>query len=89
MARIQDLETLIRSHLAGVEHIEIEDLTGTQDHFQATVVAEAFDGLTRVQQHQAVYSALGDLMQGAVHALALHTFTPDAWRKRGNQQIST
>ena len=54
-------------------HVEITDLTGTKDHFQAVVVTRAFDGKTRIEQHQMVYAALGDLMKGPIHALALTT----------------
>ena len=53
--------------------IEVTDLTGTQDHFQALVVTPAFDGKSRVEQHKMVYAALGELMDGAIHALALTT----------------
>jgi stress-induced morphogen len=53
--------------------IEIADLTGTNDHFQAIVVTPAFEGKTRIQQHQMVYAALGELMNGPIHALALTT----------------
>lgn len=53
--------------------VEVTDLTGTEDHFQAVVVTRAFDGKTRVEQHQMVYAALGDLMHGPIHALALTT----------------
>jgi stress-induced morphogen len=53
--------------------IEITDLTGTRDHFQAVVVSRAFDGKTRVEQHKMVYAALGELMNGDIHALALTT----------------
>jgi stress-induced morphogen len=53
--------------------VEVTDLTGTQDHFQATVIARAFDGKSRVEQHKMVYAALGELMDGAIHALALTT----------------
>jgi stress-induced morphogen len=53
--------------------IEVTDLTGTSDHFQAVVVTCAFDGKTRVEQHRMVYAALGELMNGAIHALALTT----------------
>jgi len=48
-------------------------------HFQARVMSPLFVGKTRVQQHQLVYGALGDLMHEAIHALALRTFTPDQW----------
>ncbi|MGE0786271.1 MAG: BolA family protein [Sandaracinaceae bacterium] len=74
------LETRIRSQLDGTTVIEIEDLTGTKDHYRAVIVSEAFVGKSRVQQHQAVYGALGELMAGPVHALSLATYTPDAWK---------
>jgi stress-induced morphogen len=53
--------------------VEVTDLTGTKDHFQAIVVTRAFDGKTRIEQHQMVYAALGELMAGDIHALALTT----------------
>jgi stress-induced morphogen len=58
--------------------VEVTDLTGTQDHFQAVVVAHEFAGRTRVEQHKLVYAALGELMSGAIHALALTTRAPDS-----------
>ncbi len=61
--------------------IVLTDLTGTQDHYQARIVSEAFAGQTPIQQHQAVYRALGDAMKGPIHALALKTYTPDAWQQ--------
>jgi stress-induced morphogen len=57
--------------------VEVTDLTGTQDHFQAVVVAQAFRGRSRVDQHKMVYQALGELMQGPIHALALTTRASD------------
>ncbi len=53
--------------------VELTDLTGTSDHFQAVVVTRAFEGKTRVEQHKMVYAALGELMDGPIHALALTT----------------
>ncbi len=53
--------------------VEITDLTGTHDHFQALVVTAVFDGKSRIEQHQMVYAALGELMKGDIHALALTT----------------
>ena len=48
-------------------------------HFEAVVVSPQFIGKNKVQQHQLVYLALGDRMRSEVHALAIRTFTPDAW----------
>jgi stress-induced morphogen len=38
--------------------------------------------MSRVGQHQAVYRALGDLMKGPIHALALNTYAPDVYAKK-------
>ena len=46
-------------------------------HFEATVVAEAFRGKLPLARHRMVYATLGELMGGAIHALALKTLTPD------------
>ena len=54
----------------------VEDLTGTGDHFRAEVVSERFEGLSRIEQHQLVYSIFGDEIGGAIHALSLKTSTP-------------
>jgi stress-induced morphogen len=62
--------------------IELVDLTGGEDHYQARIVSEAFEGKTLIEQHQLVYRALGDAMHGPIHALALKTYTPEAWGKR-------
>jgi stress-induced morphogen len=57
--------------------VEVSDLTGTADHFQAIVVAQEFQGKSRIEQHKMVYAALGELMtDGAIHALALTTRAP-------------
>ena len=68
----QTLESLLLAAFPGAR-VEVADLTGTQDHFQALVVAPAFEGKTRIEQHQMVYAALGELMKGEIHALALTT----------------
>jgi stress-induced morphogen len=53
--------------------IDLKDLAGDNDHWQAHVVSAAFKGKTRVQQHQMVYEALGGRMGDVLHALALTT----------------
>ena len=57
--------------------VDVEDLTGGGDHLQVRVVSTAFDGLSRIRQHQLVYGALRqELATEAIHALALQTSTP-------------
>jgi stress-induced morphogen len=56
--------------------IEIEDLRGDNDHFSATVTSAAFQGKTRIEQHQMVYAALQGHMGTTLHALSLKTHVP-------------
>lgn len=70
-----DIERLIRNAFPDAT-VEIRDLAGDGDHYAATVVSEAFRGLSRVKQHQLVYAALQGRMGGVLHALALTTGVP-------------
>ena len=67
------LEQRLRAAFPGAERIEVQDLTGTKDHYKAVIVAKEFQGKTRIEQHQLEYAALGELMAGPEHALALET----------------
>ena len=69
------IESLIKETLPDAE-VTIEDLAGDGDHYAAHVVSSAFEGKTRVQQHQMVYQALQGRMGGELHALALQTSVP-------------
>ncbi len=71
-----EIERLIREGIPDAR-VEIVDLAGDGDHYEARVVAESFRGLPRVKQHQRVYDALGGRMGTELHALKLATATPD------------
>jgi len=70
-----EIEKLIKARFPDAE-ITIKDLAGDGDHFAAHVIASAFKGKTRVQQHKMVYEALEGRMGGVLHALALTTAAP-------------
>ena len=72
----------LQKSFGDAEKLDLKDLTGTKDHYEALIVSHAFIGKTRIEQHQLVYAALGELMAGPVHALALQTYTPEAWKKK-------
>ena len=67
------IQALIESGLPGARAQVVGD-DGV--HFEATVVAEQFAGKLPLARHRLVYATLGDLMGGAIHALALKTLTP-------------
>ena len=71
-----DIEQLIKAGIPDAE-VTIRDLAGDGDHYAANVVAAAFKGKSRVQQHQMVYAALKGRMGGELHALALQTSPPE------------
>ena len=57
--------------------VTIDDLRGDGDHYAAQIGSEQFRGLTRVQQHKMVYSAMDGKMGNELHALALNTSAPN------------
>jgi acid stress-induced BolA-like protein IbaG/YrbA len=60
---------------------EIQISTRDGEHYDVTVVSESFAGKGRVQQHQMVYKTVQDeMLSGAIHAMSVKTFTPDAWQ---------
>ena len=71
-----ELERLIREGIPDAK-VTIEDLRGDGDHYAAYVVSTAFEGKSRVQQHQMVYQALQGQMSNELHALGLQTGTPE------------
>ncbi|MDO9206497.1 BolA family protein [Methylotenera sp.] len=79
MLSAQQLENYITQHL-GCEHIKVLGDDGT--HFEAVIVSAAFIGKSMVQQHQLVYSALGDRMRSEIHALSMKTYTPEQWNNK-------
>ena len=70
-----DIESMIKESFPDAQ-VTIEELRGDGDHYAATVIASAFTGKSRVQQHQMVYAALKGKMGGQLHALALQTSAP-------------
>lgn len=70
-----DIEALIKTALPDAL-VEITDMAGDGDHYQARVTSAEFDGKSRIAQHKMVYEALGGRMGGELHALQLTTATP-------------
>jgi acid stress-induced BolA-like protein IbaG/YrbA len=78
MVTPEQIEQYIREGLP-CDHVEVR---GDGHHFEAVIVSPLFWGKNRVQQHQAVYAALGDRMREEIHALSMKTFTPEDWAQR-------
>ena len=72
------LEVVNESHMHNVP-------PGSESHFKVTVVSERFADAALVARHRLVNAALSEQLAGPVHALALHTLTPDEWFERAGR----
>jgi stress-induced morphogen len=57
--------------------VELQDLTGTSDHWKALIISAAFAGKSLIQRHRMVMAVLAEEMKGPIHALTLDVKTPD------------
>ncbi len=71
----QLLEVVNESHMHSVP-------PNSETHFKVVIVSAGFEGKRKVGRHQLVYGALASQLEGPVHALALHTYTPAEWAER-------
>ncbi len=68
-----EVEVRDDSHLhAG--HVGARDGGG---HFSVRIVAEQFRNLAPLARHRLIYAALGEMMNGPIHALAITALTPE------------
>jgi stress-induced morphogen len=72
MPSTDDLKQRIEAAIPG-SNATVIDLTGTEDHFRAEVVAPEFAGMSRIEQHRRVYAVFGADIGGPIHALSLVT----------------
>jgi acid stress-induced BolA-like protein IbaG/YrbA len=74
----EDVERYISEKLP-CDFIEVR---GDGQHFEAVIVSAVFTGKSMVQQHQAVYQALGERMREEIHALSMKTYSPEQWQNK-------
>ena len=86
------MQTTIEQKLSGeleVAYLQVENESqlhnvapGAESHFKVTIVSNSFDDQMLIKRHRAVNHILQQEMQ-QIHALALHTLTPQEWQARG------
>lgn len=67
------LDVLDESHL----HEGHAGAQSGKGHFRIVIVSAAFIGMSRLRRHQAVFEAVGDLMDTDIHALSIQPAAPD------------
>jgi stress-induced morphogen len=76
----EEIRQLITTALPDAQ-VQVRDMTGGGDHYEALVISPAFAGKMQVARHRLVYGALQDAMVQRIHALALTTLTPEEFRQ--------
>ena len=54
----------------------------TESHFKVTIVSNDFDGKMLIARHRMINEILKDELAGGIHALTLHTLTPDEYEEK-------
>lgn len=87
----KQIEDKLRGHFAPL-HLEVADEShmhnvpeGSESHFRVVLVSAQFEGKPLLQRHRAVNATLEQELRGQVHALALHTMTPEEWFAKGGE----
>ncbi|MBK1673707.1 cell division protein BolA [Ectothiorhodospira shaposhnikovii] len=58
-------------------------VSGQEGHFEAEIVSESFNGLSRLKREQMVNATVRDeITSGALHALTIRPLTPEEWAQK-------
>jgi stress-induced morphogen len=74
--KAEDIVARIRAALPDAI-VEMQDLTGTADHWKASIVSGRFAGKSLIERHRLVMAALAEELKGPIHALTLDVKTPE------------
>lgn len=69
------LDVINESHMHSVP-------ANSETHFKIVIATDAFEGETLIKRHRTINKLLAEELAGGVHALALHTMTPQEWEKK-------
>ena len=58
---------------------------GSESHFRVVLVSAQFEKKPLIKRHRAVNAILEEELSGGIHALALHTMTPEEWFAKGGE----
>ena len=72
------LEVINESHMHNVPD-------GSESHFKVVAVSKDFEGKMLIARHRMINEALSAELEGSIHALSLHTMTPDEYFKKAGE----
>jgi len=74
-----------------VEFLQVENEShmhnvapGSESHFKVTIVSDLFNDQMLIKRHRMVNKSLQQELE-QIHALALHTLTPEEWELRSGR----
>ncbi len=92
------IENDIRNKLQSAlqpEHLEVINESnnhsvppGSESHFKVVIVSNEFNHKQLVARHRLINKILAEELAGSIHALALHTLTPEEWAATGTAPAS-
>ncbi len=62
---------------------------GSESHFRVTITSDRFAGKRLLERHQLIYTTLETELERGIHALALHTMTPNEWFEKADKVIDS
>ncbi len=91
MSRKERIEKKLESALSPM-HLEVIDEShmhsvpeGAESHFKVLAVSERFADQKLVGRHRMVNRELSGEFETGLHALTLHTWTPEEWLEKGGK----
>lgn len=64
-------------------------LPGSESHFKVVLVSKKFENQRMLGRHRDIYAILADELAGGIHALALHTYTPEEWNELASPELKS
>ena len=58
---------------------------GSESHFKVVLVSPGFETMSLLERHRLVNGLLAAELAGGVHALAIHAYTEDEWRRQAGE----
>jgi len=88
-----NMQTIIETKLTEALNPEMLEITNestmhsgpaTESHYKVVAVSKDFEGKMLIARHRMINAALSDELQ-QIHALALHTMTPDEYFEKAGK----
>ncbi len=77
-------ETLTPEFLDVINESHMHSGPATESHYKVVAVSKAFEGKMLIARHRMINAALAAELQ-QIHALALHTMTPDEYFEKAGK----